>query len=110
SSRSTLRGPIVCAYRDDGAGAALAMAAVLARSHGVQVAAVGVARPLPFAATLLLHASRNAMERERKERVLGIAIERLQEELAGVPDAWGAYAVVGRFTPAVFQYARAFGS
>ncbi len=110
SPRSTLRGPIVCAYRDEEAGAALAMAAVLARSHGVQVAAVGVARPLPFAATLLLHASRNAMERERKERVLGIAIERLQEELAAVPDAWGAYAVVGRFTPAVFRYARAFGS
>lgn len=109
-TRSMLRGPIVCAYRDKGAEAALAMAAVLARSHGVQVAAVGIARPLPFAATLLLHASRNAMERERKERVLGIAIERLQEELAGVPDAWGAYAVVGRWTPAVFRYARAFGS
>jgi len=86
------------------------MSASLARAHQVQVAAVGVARPLPFAATLFLNASRNTMERERREKVMGAGLNALREQLPDQPELWGVYAVAGRWSPTVMRYARAFGS
>lgn len=105
-----LRGPIICAYRENGYQAVIAMAAGIASAHNVQLAAIGVAKPLPLAAALFLNASRNVLERERRETVLGVGLDALREQLPNEPELWGVYATAGRFAPTVMRYARSFGS